>query len=195
MVISNAYGSVTSLVATLSVVDPCISSPPPNQTADPGESVSFSVSAQGTQPVSYQWRKDGVILTGETATSLSLTNVQRTDAAAYDVVVSNPVGIATSAISLLTVNLSTIDPLAAAADSTVYSLALQPDGKILLAGSFTSLGGQPCNYVGRLSAGGTLDSTFPAGPNNLVYSMAVQSDGRISLEAVSRRWADSSTTV
>ena len=181
VVVRNAYGSVTSRVAALSVMDPWISSPPLDQTANPGESVNFSATAQGTSPVSYQWRKNGVILPGETATSLSLTNLQRADAAAYDVIASSPAGSTTSAVSLLTVNLATFDPLAATPNGIVYALAVQADGKILLGGSFNSVSGQPCNFVGRLSAGGALDSTFSPGPNKQVSSLAVQADARVLL--------------
>ena len=50
------------------------------------------------------------------------------------------------------------------------TVALQADGKILLGGSFTSVGGQTRNRIARLTAGGALDSTFapPGGANNTV---------------------------
>ena len=66
---------------------------------------------------------------------------------------------------------------------SVNSLAVQADGKILVGGDFTTLGGQPRNSIGRLNADGTLDSGFnPAvGADYLpyVYSLAVQADGKI----------------
>jgi uncharacterized delta-60 repeat protein len=64
-------------------------------------------------------------------------------------------------------------------DATVYSLAVQADGKILVGGGFTTLGGQPRNYIGRLTANGTLDSAFNPGANDRVNSLAVQPDGKI----------------
>ena len=66
-------------------------------------------------------------------------------------------------------------------NSYVYSLAVQADGKILVGGSFTTLGGQTRNHLGRLNADGTLDSTFNPGASGLscVYSLAVQADGKI----------------
>ena len=66
------------------------------------------------------------------------------------------------------------------AGSFVYSVALQSDGKILVGGAFTSIGGQTRNRVARLNPDGTVDTTFinPAA-NNRVNTIAVQSDGKI----------------
>src|SRR6266700_1349709 len=61
---------------------------------------------------------------------------------------------------------------------SVYSLALQADGKIVVGGVFTGLGGQSRNYIGRLNADGTLDTSFNPGASNYVSSLAVQADGR-----------------
>ena len=87
--ITNQCGSTLSDIATVSV-DPAltIDQQPSDQTACVGGDVSFSVVASGMTPT-YQWRMDGVDLAGETAATLALTNVQPTDAAVYDVVISN----------------------------------------------------------------------------------------------------------
>jgi hypothetical protein len=58
-------------------------------------------------------------------------------------------------------------------------LALQADGKILLGGAFTWLGGQTRNYSGRLNSDGSLDTAFNPGANNTVDSQALQMDGKI----------------
>ena len=65
------------------------------------------------------------------------------------------------------------------ADNLVVSLAVQADGKILVGGGFTTLGGRSRTYIGRLNADGTLDTTFNPGADNTVYSLVVQSDGKI----------------
>ena len=65
------------------------------------------------------------------------------------------------------------------ANNAVYSLALQADGKILVGGNFTTLGGQSCLYIGRLNANGTLDTGFNPGASGSVSSLAVQADGKI----------------
>jgi uncharacterized delta-60 repeat protein len=66
-------------------------------------------------------------------------------------------------------------------DGELRALALQPDGKVLIAGHFTSVAGQPCGRVARLNVDGTLDSSFNSvpGANDRVRSLALQSDGRI----------------
>src|SRR6266700_1482646 len=65
------------------------------------------------------------------------------------------------------------------ANEPVFSLAVQVDGKILVGGYFTTLGGQSRNYIGRLNADGTLDPSFNPGASNYVSSLALQADGRI----------------
>ena len=70
------------------------------------------------------------------------------------------------------------------ANSTVYAIALQSDGKILLGGSFFTLGGggqgsTVRNNLGRLSAEGGVDDGFDPGANGPVYGMAVQTDTKI----------------
>jgi uncharacterized delta-60 repeat protein len=65
--------------------------------------------------------------------------------------------------------------------NTVFSTILQPDGKILAGGAFTSYSGVTSNYIIRLNTGGTIDNTFTvgAGFNNGVYSIVLQPDGKI----------------
>ncbi|PTT16166.1 hypothetical protein DBR12_21035, partial [Acidovorax sp. HMWF029] len=61
----------------------------------------------------------------------------------------------------------------------VYSLALQPDGKVLVGGLFTTLGGQARSNIARFNADGTLDAGFNPNANNTVYSVTVQPDGKV----------------
>jgi len=65
------------------------------------------------------------------------------------------------------------------AGGSVRALALQPDGKILAGGDFTTLGGSARNFIGRLNPDGTLDTTFNPGANFSVLSLALQTDGKI----------------
>ena len=161
-IISNAFGSVTSLVATLTVVDPLITSPPVTQNANPGDTVGFSVTAVGTAPLGYQWRKEGAAVAKATTASLTLTNVQGAAAGGYDVVVSNVFGTVTSVVALLTVNLATADAFNPGATSDVYCLVGQADGKILVGGYFMTLGradAQPdCSAQQRWHVGHHLQS-------------------------------------
>lgn len=61
----------------------------------------------------------------------------------------------------------------------VNSMALQPDGKILLGGYFTEMNEQPRSFIARLHADGTLDTAFDVDLNNTVDSLALQPDGKI----------------
>lgn len=88
---------------------PVITLQPQNRTNMAGTTATFSVTASGTEPLTYQWRFNGPNITngpnisGATAATLVLTNVQPADAGRYDVVVSNPGGSATSQSAFLTV--------------------------------------------------------------------------------------------
>lgn len=62
---------------------------------------------------------------------------------------------------------------------TAYAIAVQPDGKILAGGTFTSLGGVTRNYLARLNTNGTLDTAFNPNPNGGVRAITVQADGKI----------------
>jgi uncharacterized delta-60 repeat protein/uncharacterized repeat protein (TIGR01451 family) len=79
------------------------------------------------------------------------------------------------------------DPNAPNASGFVYSLAVQADGKILLAGDFTTLqpNGAPTpttrNRIARLNSDGSVDSGFDPNANDTVYNVAVQMDGKILL--------------
>jgi len=180
VVVSNGLGSVTSAVATLVVIDPLIAVQPVSQLGQLGQTLTLSVTAAGTAPFGYQWWRDGTALAWGTGASLALTNLQAADAGDYSVVVSNQYGSATSAVALLTVNLVTLDSrFNPGANGGVGSLAVQADGKILVGGGFTTLGGQTRTNIGRLNADGSLDTFFNPGADYEVASLAVQADGKI----------------
>jgi uncharacterized delta-60 repeat protein len=63
----------------------------------------------------------------------------------------------------------------------IYATALQPDGKTILAGRFTSVLGVRRNNIARLNADGTLDIGFDPNANYAVNSVAVQTDGKVLL--------------
>src|SRR5207253_9699350 len=71
---------------------PVIVTQPANQIVAAGRVASFSVTAAGTQPFSYQWFKEGTSLPAQTNSALSLVNVQTPDAANYSVLVANSGG-------------------------------------------------------------------------------------------------------
>ena len=66
-------------------------------------------------------------------------------------------------------------------DGYVLSVALQPDGKVLIGGSFTTVNGTNRSNIARLNANGSLDSTFNpgAGAHGIVRSIVLQADGNL----------------
>ncbi|MGA2867517.1 MAG: LamG-like jellyroll fold domain-containing protein, partial [Verrucomicrobiota bacterium] len=83
---------------------PVIVSQPQDQAVVLGTTATFSVTASGTPPLTYQWQLNSNNIPGATGSSLVLTHVQLGDAGAYAVVVSNSAGTATSANAVLTGN-------------------------------------------------------------------------------------------
>jgi hypothetical protein len=111
VVITNvADGKVTSSSATLTVIDPLITTQPAGRTNLAGSTATFTVSAAGTTPLGYQWVKnasqyltDTNNISGARTNTLTLTNVAPSDAGTYTVVVTNPAGSVISAPAILTV--------------------------------------------------------------------------------------------
>jgi hypothetical protein len=103
--LTNPYESVMSSNAVLTVptYPPSIITQPINQTNYAGTTASFSVTANGSQPLSYQWSFDGTSLDGATNATLMLSDVQSGEAGEYSVSVSNPYGETNSVTAMLTV--------------------------------------------------------------------------------------------
>jgi hypothetical protein len=104
VIITNAYGSATSPVATLTVaMPPVITAQPTNRAVLVGSNAAFTVTATGTPPLAYQWWFNGTnALTAPSAT-FNIPNAQLADAGSYNVVVTNNYGQATSVIAYLSV--------------------------------------------------------------------------------------------
>jgi hypothetical protein len=138
--VANVAGSVTSTVATLTVlVPPGITLDPTNVTAIQGSSAAITAVVTGTAPLGYQWFFNATN-TVEMATNstLTLTNVVPFNAGAYSLVVTNVAGSATSAVAVLTV---LVPP----------SFTMQPTSQTVNGGTdigFTALavGSLPMNY-------------------------------------------------
>ena len=104
VVVGNPYGSATSSVLTVTFLSPpAIVAPPTNRTDPVGGTVTLSVVAVGTEPLAYQWFKDGGVLAGANGASLVMPHVVLGDAGAYAVAVQNSCGAVTSAVATLTV--------------------------------------------------------------------------------------------
>jgi uncharacterized delta-60 repeat protein len=66
-------------------------------------------------------------------------------------------------------------------NNAVTEVVLQPDGKIIVGGVFSSYNGTPANDIIRLNSDGTVDNTFSAGTgfNEIIWAIDVQPDGKI----------------
>ncbi|MBS0659986.1 MAG: choice-of-anchor D domain-containing protein [Verrucomicrobia bacterium] len=69
-------------------------------------------------------------------------------------------------------------------NGTVFTTAVQPDGKVLVGGSFTTAGGAAHARLARFNADGTIDASFHPTVDNTIYTLAVQTDGRILLGGI-----------
>jgi len=149
VVVTNSAGSATSNNATLTVnapaVAPSITSHPANQTVTAGQMATFSVSASGTAPLSYQWRKNGLYITGATSSSYTTPATTTADSGStFSVVVTNSAGSTTSNNATLTVNAAAVAP----------SITTQPANQTVTAGqtamfSVSATGTAPMGYQWR----------------------------------------------
>ena len=98
--------SATDVDTIEQAVAPSISVQPANVTVTQPNSATFSVTASGTTPLSYQWRRNGVAISGAISSSyvLNPTSAATDNGAQYSVVVSNIAGNVTSTSATLTVN-------------------------------------------------------------------------------------------
>jgi hypothetical protein len=111
VIVTDKSGSVTSSTATLAVDNPpVITVQPKSEVAAIGSNTSFSVTATGTAPLGYHWKRNGAALSdtatysGTTTSLLKITDPLAVNAGIYTVVVSNAVGSVTSAKATLTLD-------------------------------------------------------------------------------------------
>lgn len=118
---------------------------------------------------------------GANSPSLTITNVQHNDGGACTLVATNKFGAATSAVVRLAVDLATADAFDPGTDGRVQCLAVQPDGKILVAGKFSTVAGQLRANIARCNPDGSLGLEFKPATSDWVHTLAVQTDSRILL--------------
>ncbi|MBI5388535.1 MAG: lamin tail domain-containing protein [Verrucomicrobia bacterium] len=108
VVVTNAAGTYASQTATLSLAEPpVIVGQPTNQTVSAGADAAFAVTVTGSAPLGYRWWFNGTnAVPGGTASVLTLSNAQPSQAGGYQVIVSNIAGMATSQVATLTVTLA-----------------------------------------------------------------------------------------
>ena len=173
--VSNTAGTATSTEARLTVTAtaeaPTVTTQPAGQTVITGASASFSVSATGTSPLTYQWKKDGIAIPGATSSTYTIAATSLTDSAVFAVVVSNGAGTATSNNATLTVADALVAP----------AITKQPAAQSVTAGQtakFTveATGTAPLRYQWKLNdqdISGATDSSYATSDTNTVGNDAV----------------------
>lgn len=140
--ITNTSGSITSSVATLAIIlPPNITTQPKSVATNVGATVSFSVVASGTAPLSYQWYDNGSPISGATLNAYTISGVFTSDSGIYTVRVSNGAGTTTSSNAVLAVGNPPV-------------LTLQPSSLVVTQGQTASFsaaasGDQPMYYLWR----------------------------------------------
>ena len=133
--------AVTGGDGTAGLIAPMITSQPASQVVSSGEQASFTVVAQGSDPLQYQWRRNGVLIAGAAAPTYTTPATESDDGAAFSAVVSNPAGTTESQSAKLTVT-----PLAVAPNITA-----QPSDQTVIPGhsatfSVAAAGSAPLAY-------------------------------------------------
>lgn len=181
VVLSNSAGSVTSNSASLTVnpdpVAPSITSQPASQTITAGQTATFSVSASGTAPLSYQWEKNGTAISGATSSSYTTPAETTSDSGKlFSVVVSNSAGTATSNSAALTVNSTPVAP----------TITSQPASQTITAGQTATF---------SVSASGTAPLSFQWEKNGTAIGGATSSSYTTPAETTSDSGAQISVVV
>jgi len=152
-VVTGLCGDATTAAATLTVqTGVVINSNPALLTRCLGTSATFSVTAGGSTPIDFQWRRNGTPIAGAIGSSLVINPVVVGSAGTYDVVISNPCASITSNGALLIV-LST--PIITTEPSDVAT-CLGTDVSFSVVGTGGNL-----NYQWRRNAVNLPGATFP----------------------------------
>jgi Immunoglobulin domain len=159
VVVSNSLGTVTSTAASLTVTTaalaPSITEQPASRSVAPGQTATFNVLANGTAPLSYQWQKNSVKISGATLPTYTTGATTSADnGEQYRVVVSNASGSATSNMATLTV--TTV--------ATAPAITVQPVNGTVIAGqaagfSVTATGSPAPTYQWKKNGSSILGAT------------------------------------
>jgi hypothetical protein len=160
VVVTSGSSSVTSAAASVQVVPPSvptIATAPLAQSVAAGGNAQFSVVANGSPLLTYQWRRNGVAIAGATTSTYATPAVASADNGnTYDVVVTNSAGTVTSAAAKLTVTAG-----------TAPAIVSQPAGAAVSAGQSATLsvvasGSGPLHYQWHLNTTTNVGTDSPS---------------------------------
>jgi uncharacterized delta-60 repeat protein len=135
-----------------------------------GNDTTIPAFAAGLPPLSYQWQLNGTNLSGQTNLQCFLPGIATSAAGLYTLVAANAGGTATSGPVRLTVLPASARPgmldtnfaTGTGPNSALWHIAEQPDGKLLVAGTFSTFNGEPRAGFVRLHSNGAVDTNFIA---------------------------------
>ena len=163
--VSNGAGDADSDAAVLTVVAgipaivaPSIVTQPASITANAGGTATFAVGVNGTGPLAFQWRRDGVNIGGATSAVLTLNSVALPNAGSYSVLISNSAGSIASSAAVLDVT--------AVSAATAPSITSQPATIIIASGGSGTIavgatGSGPLSYQWYLNGALLAGSNSP----------------------------------
>ena len=196
--VSNSAGSATSNAATLTVnaaaTAPAITSQPASVTVTAGATATFSVTASGTAPLTYQWRKNGTAISGATSASYTTpATVAGDSGSTFSVVVTNSAGSATSNNATLTVN--TVPGgtfLEVEANNTVATANAVAATYTAIQGNHAATG-NPDFFALTLSAGQKITINM-TGPTGVDWDLALKNSAGTNLASSTGSTATESVT-
>jgi len=146
----DAYLTMGTLVVPVTFV-----SQPISRTNAIGTSTTFAVSAYGGSPLTYQWRKNNINISGANSSTYAISNISASDAGTYTCLVTNPAGFRLTSAANLTVNFNLVKNF----DLSKGSINLSPDQINYTSGQSVLITATPNpGYIFK-NWGGSLSST------------------------------------
>lgn len=163
---------LTAVIPEFASGPPSIVANPVSQSVNEGDTVSFSVSANGALPLEYHWRRNGVDLANDNSAIFTIVGVLPSQAGTYDVIVSNSISTATSGSATLTVNPDNIAPVfeLAVGSTNLTNITLTITDAF---GLNQTLAEDESNYTVQLAAGGgalTIESAVLVNNTNVLLT-------------------------
>ena len=155
---------------------------------DAGNDLTLHARARAVPQPTYRWFRNGVEIPGADRAVLRLQNVSPGVGGNYTVEVTNTLGTASATVASVTVIPPATAPGAvdidfytgAGPNGPIEAMAVQPDNRVVIGGTFSSVDSLPKDRLARLMPNGSLDESFHASlPNGRVRSLLVRPNGKV----------------